>query len=176
MTTYEDELESPFATELFEAPRAQTVGVGSAAITAIEATKQGKLAGDNGTAGGRVRVTRLGFTVVAPRDVATGMASGKRRYQPLTFRCDPGPLTPQLFQALVANEVLKVVRFELSRADRSGQQTTYLTIELTGVTLSGLQTIQEPGQPPAMEVALAFERIEMNASGRVANDTWVASP
>ena len=176
MTTYEYERESPFATELLEVPRAQAVGVGSVAITAIEATKQGKLAGDNGTAGGRVRVTRLGFTVTAPRDAATGLASGKRRYQPLTFRCDPGPLTPQLFQALVANEELKVVRFELSRADRTGQQTVYLTIELTGVTLSGLQTIQEPGQTPVIEVALAFQHIEMKASGRVANDSWVATP
>ena len=118
-------------------------------------------------------MTKLSYTVVAPRDVATGQASGKRVHKPLIFRCEPGAFAPQLFQALVTNEVLKNVKFELSHADhRAGQQSVYLTIELQGATVSGWQAIHENGDTTALEVALTFQHIELTAGSRVATDNW----
>ncbi len=97
---------------------------------------------------------------------------GSGRTNRWSSAASPVAFAPQLFQALVTNEVLKSVKFELSRADRAGQQSVYLTIELQGATVSGWQAIHENGDTTALEVALTFQHIELKAGSRVATDNW----
>ena len=80
----------------------------------IEGTKQGKFKGESTREAHRDKIPALAFSyeVTSPRDVATGQASGRRQHGPVTFVKAWGAASPQLFQALTTNEVLKTVLFE----------------------------------------------------------------
>ena len=182
MTTFEDETLSPFAPEAFEleAPRGGSyqptpTGRESASIT-IDTVVQGKLAGDNGVAGGRIATSRVSYSVTAPRDLATGAARGARRHQPLLFQCVLGPHTPQLFSALVRNEVVKTLTVEFYRAAPTGQQVPHVTITLKNALVGGVQLIQANGQLTLVEVSVTFQTIEITTrDGKNAADSWPAN-
>src|SRR5689334_16128763 len=90
----------------------------------VEATKQGRLKGESVRDAHRDALTGISFhyAVSSPRDMASGQASGRRQHQPVVFVKEWGAASPQLFQALVTNEVLKSVRFEFVKADEQGEE------------------------------------------------------
>src|SRR5437764_7519742 len=53
----------------------------------------------------QIAALSLDYKVLSPRDLATGQSSGKRQHSPLTIVKEWGAATPQLFQALVTNEL-----------------------------------------------------------------------
>jgi type VI secretion system secreted protein Hcp len=201
-TTFE--LESPFASEAFELggggelegeyeDLVPSMGVlsgrpaiapgGAETLTfEVEGSKQGKLRGDNGAPGGVMRGLRYSMAVTSPRDVATGQASGKRRYQPLSIVHPIGPSSPQLFNAVVSNEVLKTVKLTLSRATPDGRSATSFTITLMNATVASLRHLTLDSTSPSYaaapvvveEVTFSFAKIEMTApgAGTVGTDSW----
>lgn len=82
----------------------------------------------------------LGFehAIEAPRDVATGRASGKRQHGPIRVTKEWGPATPQILQALATHEILPSVVFEFLKTDESGQEYVYYTIRLTNAVVLGV--------------------------------------
>jgi type VI secretion system secreted protein Hcp len=61
----------------------------------------------------KIPALRFLYELKAPRDAATGQASGKRQHSPITMTKEWGPASPQIFQALVMNEVLESVLLHL---------------------------------------------------------------
>lgn len=149
----------------------------------IEGIKQGKLKSEmtRTVCGDRIPGVRFSYQVNSPRDVATGMASGKRQHNPVVISTEWGPATPQIFQALTTNEVLKSVLIEFVRTGPTGIAEVYQTIRLTNATVSSVRMHVNDPQPggavdnrPLAEVAFTFQRIEMeNRPGKtMAVDEW----
>jgi len=102
------------------------------AFVTFEGQKQGKLRRSNGKGNhaGKSLVFAWALGLQSPWDCTTGMPSGTRRHQPITIRKEVDLGTPQLFNALIAKEILdaKIEHFKLGKAD---QRPNYI-LKLTG--------------------------------------------
>lgn len=136
----------------------------------IEGAKQGKLRGESTREAHKDKLTALGFSygVSSPRDVASGMATGKRQHMPVTFVKKWGAATPQLFQAAVTNEVLKTVLFEFVQTNTEGEEEIFHTVKLTNAAISKieqtagqLRTITPSDAMDLETISLRFQAIEM---------------
>jgi type VI secretion system secreted protein Hcp len=155
----------------------------------IEGTKQGKFktppgggASADGLRGGKIPGIRFFAETTSPRDVGTGQASGKRQHKPITITKQWDASSPQLFQALVTNEVLKSVLFEFVKTNLQGEEFVYHTIKLTNGTVSNIKSYLDltdaSGDPydahELEDVSLTFQKIEIeNREGKTtAVDDW----
>lgn len=107
----------------------------------IEGTKQGKFKGESQSAAHKDAIIGLRFSydVKSARDVATGQASGKRQHSPVTITKEWGAATPQIYQALITNEVLKTVLLEFVQTNPDGVEEVYFTITLNNATVSEIR-------------------------------------
>jgi type VI secretion system secreted protein Hcp len=141
----------------------------------IEGTQQGQLKGESAREAHHDKMAGLSFryTVGSPRESATGMATGKRQHQPITFVKEWGAASPQLFTAAITNESLKSVLFEFVKTDqRSGEEVVFHTIKLTNAFVTTIEQYIDPGPEShdtlALEkLSLSFQRIEIaNLEGK----------
>lgn len=159
----------------------------------IEGTKQGKFKGDNKNRASKDKITGLafGYEVDSPRDPATGHATGRRTHKPVWFVKEWDAASPQIFQALVTNEVLKSVLFEFYQKTPKGTDEIYFTIQLTNATFSTMRLLKGndgagstclvpdatlAGNSKELDVVmLTFQHIEIESkTGKtMAEDDWV---
>ncbi len=156
----------------------------------IEGMKQGKFKGEGFEPKFKDKIVGIafGYEVQSPIDNASGQATGKRQHHPVWFVKEWGAASPQIFQALVTNEVLKSVIFEFYKKTVKGAEEIYFTIKLTNASISGLRllkgndgsTCQMPGASLAGSskeldlVTLTFQRIDIESkTGKTtASDSW----
>ena len=126
----------------------------------IEAAKQGVLKGD---ASGKIAATAVSIETQSPRDAASGQVSGKVQNLPVTITKPLDGASPQLFQALVTNELLKSVTIEFYAGDAAtGQETITQTIRLTNASVANLrQTLDAPSDPAASAAAEPYETVAL---------------
>jgi type VI secretion system secreted protein Hcp len=141
-------------------------GGGGAFSLTIEGTKQGVFPG------GAIPGLKFSYEVKSPRDVASGQASGKRQHTPVVVTKAVGTASPQIFQALTTNEVLKSVVVSLPGKEGGGY-----TIKLSNATVSDVKQYTEllNGQAVVLEdVSFTFQRIEVedSATRTMAVDDW----
>jgi type VI secretion system secreted protein Hcp len=141
--------------------------------------KQGRFKGE--TRDNRILGVGFAYQVTSPRDMATGQASGKRQHSPIVITKEWGAASPQLFEALTANEVFGTVLVEFVETRRTGAEEVYQTISLTNATVSGMRMLlaePPPGEPAdnrALEdVSFTFQRIEFEnkPAKTAAMDDW----
>jgi len=137
----------------------------------IEGTKQGVFPGAK--AGG-IAGLRFSYAAMSPRDLASGQASGNRQHSPIVVTKMVGTASPQIFQALTTNEVLKSVLVVLPGEEGSGY-----TIKLSNATVSEIKQYTEElnGRAVVLEdVSFTFQRIEVQDPGTksMATDDWMA--
>jgi type VI secretion system secreted protein Hcp len=152
----------------------------------IEGTTQGKFKGQSTRAAHKDKAPCIGFeyAVQSPRDVATGLASGKRQHKPLMITKEWGASSPQIFQACVTNEILKSVLLEYIHTTPEGKEEIYFTIKLTNATVSSLRQFTQEAAKHAEsndtheleEVSFTFQKIDMEntAAKTAASDDWTA--
>jgi len=155
----------------------------------VEGTKQGKFKGESIREAHKEKLAGLSYSheITSPRDVATGQASGKRQHGPVTITKEWGPATPQIFQALVTNEVLKSVLFEFIHTTPDGLEEVYHTVKLTNATVAKVRQVTGTGESAASakttatfdtheleEVSFTYQAIEVeNLPGQTsASDDW----
>jgi type VI secretion system secreted protein Hcp len=149
----------------------------------IEGTKQGKFKGESTRKGSffenKVPGLRFQYEVTSPRVAATGQASGKRQHGAIVITKEWGAATPQIFQALVTNEVIKSVVIEFYHTDPNGQPYLFQTIRLTNATISNIKqytgVVDSSTSTHELEdVSFTFQRIEItNVIGKtMASDDW----
>jgi type VI secretion system Hcp family effector len=107
----------------------------------IVASRQGALRGDATSAAhaGQTVVASYLSEVRVPTDTSTGQATGKRQYAPITFTKAIGASSPQLFQALVTNEVLTTVTFDFVQTQPDGTQPTVFRIQLKNALVTDIK-------------------------------------
>ena len=164
---------------------------------AVKGAKQGQFKGESTVAARRGKwMAVLAFTmgVNSPRDPATGQATGKRQYQPVTIVKAWGAASPQGLAACTTNEVLTEVDLEFIRPSPTGQEVVYQTVRLTNASLS--QIARFTGRPDGSEDtpssghtgtavmmelerwAFTFQKIEIhdNDGNTSFTDSWSAVP
>ena len=123
--------------------------------------------------------------LIAPRDIASGLATGKRMYKPITIVKEWGDATPQFYTALATNEILKLVEFDFVKKNMIGQEYVYFKITLTNALVSDTRMFknmqvntQNSGYnelPELQEVSFTFQSIKIESlhANVLFMDTWV---
>jgi type VI secretion system secreted protein Hcp len=159
---------------------------------AIKGQKQGDIFGAGSWPGediikGHDKETLLyqfSHEIVSPRDAATGYATGKRQHKPVKFVKRKDKASPQLFQALVENELLTQVVFKWYRpkVKASGEE-HYYTVELTDASISEIEDVlpdtlspEHANATPRESIALTYQSITWTwvLTGVTAKDDWTA--
>jgi type VI secretion system secreted protein Hcp len=162
-----------------ENPRLTTPASAVEIFIAVEGTKQGKFKGESTVKQftGQSRVLKFSYSVVSPRDVSSGQASGKRQHKAVVITREPGAASPQFFTALVTNEVLKSVVIQF----RSGNATTGINqlqqiMTLTNANISDFRQYVGDDGRWLEDVAFTFQQIKIeNKPGATsALDSWIA--
>lgn len=139
---------------------------------------QGEIHGSVTQAGREDTIMVIGFSheIVAPRDAASGLPTGKRQHKPFIVTAPIDKSTPLLFNALANNENLPEVTLRLYRPSRSGKEQQYYTIELVNATVSSikLESGEEPRDENAMTVSFTYQKIieTWEDGGVTAEDDW----
>lgn len=119
----------------------------------LDGQVQGKFKTESNRPGFSDKTEVLGYImeVKSPLDVATGQSTGKRQYQPITIWKASGASSPQFFQALTKNEVIKKITMEFYKPDDVFKKTEelYYTIVLDNASISGYRQLM--GSPDNME-------------------------
>lgn len=138
-------------------------------VTGFSITIQGQQQGTfPGTTKEGITGLRFSHMVVSPRDVASGLPSGKRQHRPVVFTKTVGTASPQIFKALVANEGLPSVVVTVPGG---------YTIKLTNASVSEVKQYTEVinGAVTVLEdVSFTYQKIEVRdpTTGAVAVDDW----
>ena len=148
----------------------------------VTGTKSGAFTGAVTTAAHAnwIGVIGVDYSVMSPHDTATGMASGKRQHRPLRITKETDKSSPQFFNALVTNEVLKTCTLAFVKTSASGIEEPFSTIVLTNASVASLQLVMpdpktvEASKSPLFEaIDLTFQKIEWTmAGGKTVQDDW----
>jgi type VI secretion system secreted protein Hcp len=154
-------------------------------MTAV-GTTQKSLKGESTRTAHKAKAPCISFeyAVTSPRDVATGLASGKRQHKPVIVTKELGASTPQLFQACVTNEVLTSVLFEFIHTTAEGKEEIYYTIKLTNATISSVRQFtaeaakheETAATHELEEISFTFQKLDMEhtVAKTAATDDWNA--
>jgi type VI secretion system secreted protein Hcp len=148
-----------------------------------EGETQGKIKGAVTQAGREesIMVDEVYHQVVSPRDAASGLPTGKRQHKPFGVRCETGPHTPLLFNALVTNENLPNLRIDFWRPSRAGKEFQYFTVELVNASVASIRTemydVRDPETsryPNREHIEFCYQKIvwTYQDGGITAEDDW----
>jgi type VI secretion system secreted protein Hcp len=186
--TFEDAVPSPktclqdFGTWPINRPR-EAYAMAHEGYLSLTGTKQGKLKGESPLTGWQEKIQFISFNyeIKSPRDVATGQASGKRQHSAITITKEWGAASPQLFQAIVKDEIFTEVLFEFVKTNPNGEKSVYYTIKLIGGSISdykayvGTAKLGESSDTYDLEdVSFTFEKIELVVKDEktAGSDSW----
>ena len=133
-----------------------------------------------GTTANKIELKDFSFEVATAREASSGMATGRRQYQPIVANKIFGPSSLQFFKALYSNENLKTVTLEFYTLDNGGTPALVNTMKLTNVRVSSYKqsiiTDQSGGNGPKGlldEIKFVFQSIELkDAAGTITTDNW----
>jgi len=123
--------------------------------------------------------------VKTARETGSGMATGRRQYEPLLIRKRIDKSSPLIYKALVENTVIEGT-FKFFRPNPSGDGTTeqfYTVVIKRGRVAAVDQTVRDVldpashNEPPIEEVAFVFHTISWTYTngGVTHEDTWDAN-
>jgi type VI secretion system secreted protein Hcp len=127
---------------------------------------------------GAVVVLAFEHTVTAPRDPASGQATGRRQHKPLVFTKGMDASSVAFHQALTNNEKLKEVVLEFWQASPKGTEVKAYTITLKNAFVSSVRQLmpnkESASVQPYEEVSLTYESITWTFTdgGASTSDTW----
>jgi type VI secretion system secreted protein Hcp len=144
-------------------------------MVSVNGMKQGQFKGESTRSQmqDKIEASSFSFEVASPRDAASGMASGRRQYKPLTITKEMGASSPQFLAALATNEPLKTVTLDFYKTNQNGEEYIYYTIKLTNATVAGIRQHSPEGSdkhassaaaaPQLEEISLSFQKIEVES-------------
>jgi type VI secretion system secreted protein Hcp len=146
-------------------------GAKSKLLISVTGQQQGRFKGSGRD--GTIEAFGYHMAVVAPHDVATGAASGKRQYKAITFKKPLDASSPQFFNAVDRNEVLPTVTIRFVGTDPDGKEADVETVVLTNATVASFDQDDDNGSD-IETVSLTFEQIELsNLAGKTSGkDSW----
>ena len=110
--------------------------------------------------GQQIQVEEFSLAARAPKDAATGQATGKRHWSGLTVVKRLDAATPLLLKALAENTKIGKGIMEVRKA--GGGQKPYLTITLEEVYVEGYSVTSPDSELPKESVQLAYGKITVD--------------
>jgi type VI secretion system secreted protein Hcp len=103
---------------------------------------QGDIEGSVTQAGreGKIMVIAYNHEVVAPRDAASGLPTGKRQHKPLTITKEIDKSTPLIMNVLVNNENIPEWRLEFWQPSSTGAEVQHYSIDLLNASIAGIRS------------------------------------
>jgi type VI secretion system secreted protein Hcp len=140
--------------------------------------KQGAFKGDGlKTKGHELQMQALTFDygIVSPRDVATGLPSGKRQHKPVVISKEWGPSMPQFLAAIANNEQLTKVTLEFWDTDpaKGGGQRLHFVVTLTNANVSEVRQ-RLANDLLTEDLSFTFQKIEVadKVGNTIFTDDW----
>ncbi|MFI5132529.1 MAG: type VI secretion system tube protein Hcp, partial [Chitinophagales bacterium] len=145
-------------------------------FVSVVGNTQGLFLGDNSTHWMEVSGFEMEGNV--PRDMQSGLATGRRQLLPVSFQSAIGTSSMQFFKAYKSNEGFSKVSFEMYEPNPNGSGTIRLAyrIVLTNASINNFKQIFNEGQKGFFNsIKLTFQSIEINLidGGWVESDTWI---
>jgi type VI secretion system secreted protein Hcp len=152
----------------------------------MKGAKQGDFKSAENTQKGRegwIRCSAFENGCDAPFDAQSGMATGKRRYEPIKILKEIDSTTPLLWAALTTNENIPSAEFYFFRPSQKGIEEHFYTIKLTNARVGRMKTYQlsmfdvDTAKVPMVdEVEFTFQKIEWEhkPASKMASDDWEA--
>ncbi|MEA2711220.1 MAG: type secretion system secreted protein Hcp [Phycisphaerales bacterium] len=145
---------------------------GNRILVKIEATKQGMLKGDSA---GKIEAMAVALESKSPTDAATGQHSGKVQNSALKITKAIDGASPQIFQALISNEVLKKVTIEFYSTSANGEELLDQTILLQDAGISELRQYtggDDSRAPGGLEedVSITYKKLDFMGKGGATPD------
>lgn len=151
---------------------------------------QGAIHGDVTIAGREdtIEVHAFSHQIIAPRDAASGLPTGKRQHKPMTIVKRIDKATPLLANLLTHNENLTTFTLTFWRKDQTGREVAYYKIELLNAQIVSIRpwmpNTNDPATAaiqPSEEIAFVYQKIiwTWQDGGITAEDDWetpVAGP
>lgn len=151
-----------FALVLVAAPHAATD-----LFVKVTGAKQGAFKGESVLKGREDQLVGLSFAyeLVSPTDVSTGQATGRLQYREVTFAKNWGAASPQLFQAISTNEILKTVVFEFLEEElKTGNPIVFYRVTLTNARITRFrQGLASQAAAAVDSISLAYESIQVES-------------
>jgi type VI secretion system secreted protein Hcp len=142
----------------------------SAILVSVKGTVQGQFKAETGRKAYKEHFDALAvdYQVAVPVDAGSGHSAGRHQHHPFCVTKEWGAATPQLFQALVKNEVLQSVEIDCLDVDKGGAEAVVHKVKLTNATVASIQQLAGTAirdadgrqHPPRETVAFAFEKLE----------------
>ncbi len=135
---------------------------------------------------GKIMVIAVNHEIVAPRDPASGLPTGKRMHRPFTITKELDKSSPLLYNMMINNE--NILEFELQfwtpqlkAATGIGAEVQHYTIKLTNATISDIRFIMDNNKNPDLmkyaeheEISFTYQKIQWiwNDGNVSAADDW----
>lgn len=157
----------------------------------VEGSKQGKFESDESKKRkgleGAIEVFTYAHEVRSPRDLASGQASGKRQWGPITITKPVDSTSPLFWQACVINEELKKCEIKFFRVTPGGQLEQYFQVTLEKAYIASMKMIvpeqasgaeagrHEHHDTARDEIQFTFQKItiEHKLAKKVMSDDWL---
>ncbi|MFP7754274.1 Hcp family type VI secretion system effector [Thermodesulfobacteriota bacterium B35] len=128
-----------------------------------------------------IMVIAVEHEIVSPRDVASGLPTGKRQHKPLVITKEVDKSSPLLYTVLVNNENITKWELRFWQPSPSGQEVQHYTIQLENASISGIQLEMLNNKYPENmahkereHVAFTYQKIiwTWEDGGITAEDDW----
>jgi type VI secretion system secreted protein Hcp len=128
-----------------------------------------------------IRVIAASHSIISPRDISSGLPTGKRQHKPFMITKELDQATPLLNSMLVNNENIKEWRLDYWQPQPRGKEKLVYTVRLTNANIASIHhrvenvAIPENTQLPVMEdIQFTYQKIEWTWSdgGITAEDDW----
>jgi type VI secretion system secreted protein Hcp len=140
----------------------------------IVGQKQGALAATSTRRGGgcvgKIEASGFSYGMVSPRDMTTGLSTGRRQHKPIRIKKEWSAASIQLFRAMEENELLTMVTLDFFSVDQAtGQMLLDHSINLTNAFITSIEHSSEvltsteaaSKLPPMETLELTFQKIEL---------------
>jgi type VI secretion system secreted protein Hcp len=153
----------------------------------VTGQKQGQIKGDATQKGkeGQIEILDLTYSLISPRDAASGLPTGKRLHKPVTVTARTGRQTPLLFSSASQNENMTKVEIDVylptihNGAD-TGTTSIGFRIDLVNASVSEFDLNLAPENSLATDLldqySFTFQKITLTwlDGGITATDDWEA--
>jgi len=124
---------------------------------------------------GSIELLGYEHSVTTAREAGSGLATGRRQYQPLLIRKRIDKASPLLMKALSQNQNVEAeLRFYRPNPTGDGTTEHYYTIKLTNARIASVEHVSDASSPPTEEVTFVFQTIQWTYTngGVTHEDTW----
>jgi type VI secretion system secreted protein Hcp len=153
------------------------------AYLSIVAQRQGPIRGSVTQKGreGKILVMGAMHEIVAPRDPASGLPTGKRMHKPFTILKELDRSSPLLFSVLCNNENISSFELQFWQPSPTGAERQHYTVRLTNANISAIHFKMPNNRSMKLarlteyeEVSFTYQRIEWiwNDGHLIASDDW----